>query len=198
MAPCMQLSNNLLQIQFLLMHISLMPLQLPQMRFNIYMKKRTRSQFQSAPQALAATEPLTPIHCYMVIAADPQTYMEAAVKIQIGRLPWMRSIMKTQTWELVPLSPCRKLVRCASVLFFKQSWKQMDSNLLSQGFSHCNSDPNVYILRQDDYLLFVVIIFVDDLLITGSSQSSIAAVKYALHDRFSRIYLGLLHYFIGL
>lgn len=73
----------------------------------------------------------------------------------------------------------------------------MDSFLLSQGFSRCQSDPNVYMLQQDDSLLLIVL-YVDDLLITCSSHSSLFAVKSALHDKFSISDLGLLHYFLGL
>jgi len=52
-------------------------------------------------------------------------------------------------------------------------------------------------LRHDDSLLLIVL-YVDDLLITGSALSEIAWVKTALHDRFSMSDMGLLHYFLGL
>ena len=73
----------------------------------------------------------------------------------------------------------------------------MDSYLLSQGFIHCKSDPNVYMLRRIDSLL-IIVLYVDDLLIIVSSISVIAMVKTTLHDRFSMIDMGLLHYFLGL
>jgi hypothetical protein len=63
-------------------------------------------------------------------------------------------------------------------------YAKMDSYLLSQNFIHCKSDPNVYMLRTSDSLL-ILVLYVDDLLITGSSDSVIVAVKNALHDRFS-------------
>jgi hypothetical protein len=69
--------------------------------------------------------------------------------------------------------------------------------LLSQGFIHCKSDPNVYMLRNIDSLL-IIVLYVDDLLITGSSVSTIVVVKTALHDRFSMTDMGLLHYFLSL
>jgi hypothetical protein len=52
-------------------------------------------------------------------------------------------------------------------------------------------------LQQVDSLLLIVL-YVDDLLITGSSTSSIVVVKSTLHDRFSMSDLGLFHYFLGL
>lgn len=76
-------------------------------------------------------------------------------------------------------------------------YAQMDSFLLSVGFTQCHSDPNVYILQQGDSLLFLVL-YIDDLLITGSSSPTIKAVKVALQDNFLMTNLGLLHYFLGI
>ncbi|GLJ07318.1 hypothetical protein SUGI_0064280 [Cryptomeria japonica] len=73
----------------------------------------------------------------------------------------------------------------------------MDSFLLSAGFTKCHSDPNVYILRQDDSHL-ILVLYVDDLIIIGSTSSIISKVKSALHDRFAMTDLGLLHYFLGI
>jgi hypothetical protein len=73
----------------------------------------------------------------------------------------------------------------------------MDSYLLSQNFVRCKSDPNVYMLRTVDSLLLLVL-YVDDLLITGCSTSTIAAVKRILHHRFLMMDMGLLHFFLGL
>ena len=79
-----------------------------------------------------------------------------------------------------------------------QAWyDKMDSYLLSRGFIRCRSDPNVYIMRNNDSLLPIVL-YVDDLLIIGSLASSIATVKTTLHGKFSMTDMGLLHYFLGL
>ena len=76
-------------------------------------------------------------------------------------------------------------------------YAKMDSFMLSQGFLRCKSDPNVYMLHHDDSLLLIVL-YVDDFLITGSSSSDIAWVKTTLHDRFAMTDMGLLHYFLSL
>jgi hypothetical protein len=73
----------------------------------------------------------------------------------------------------------------------------MDSYLLSQNFVRCKSDQNVYMLRTIDSLLLLVL-YVDDLMITGCSTSTIAAVKRILHDRFLMTDMGPLHFFLGL
>jgi hypothetical protein len=76
-------------------------------------------------------------------------------------------------------------------------YDKMDSYLLSQNFVRCKSDPNVYMLRTTNSLL-ILVLYVDDLLIIGCSTSSIAAVKWILHDRFLMTNMGPLHYFLGL
>jgi hypothetical protein len=52
-------------------------------------------------------------------------------------------------------------------------------------------------LRTIDSLLLLVL-YVDDLLITGCLNSTIAAVKRILHDRFLMMDMGPLHFFLGL
>jgi hypothetical protein len=76
-------------------------------------------------------------------------------------------------------------------------YEKMDSFLLSQGFSHCQCDSNVYILWQNDALLLLVL-YVDDLILTGSSSTLINHVKSTLHQQFDMTDLGPLHYFLGL
>eukprot|EP00253_Pinus_taeda_P032543 PITA_32543 len=76
-------------------------------------------------------------------------------------------------------------------------YTKMDSFLLSQNFEGCNSDLNVYMLRTH-YSLLNLVLYVDDLLITGSSASEIATFKRALHDRFLMMEMGPLHFFPGL
>eukprot|EP00253_Pinus_taeda_P006645 PITA_06645 len=79
----------------------------------------------------------------------------------------------------------------------RASYAKMDSFFLSQNFERCKSDPNVYMLRTHDSLL-ILVLYVDDLLITGSSALAIATVKRALHDRFLMTDMGPLHFFLGL
>jgi hypothetical protein len=73
----------------------------------------------------------------------------------------------------------------------------MDSYLLSQNFVRCKSNLNVYMLRMIDSLLLLVL-YVDDLLITGCSTSTIVAVNRILHDKFLMMNMGPIHFFLGL
>jgi hypothetical protein len=76
-------------------------------------------------------------------------------------------------------------------------YAKMESYMFSQNFVHCKSKPNVYILRMVDSLLLLVL-YVDDLMITGCSTSTIAAIKRILHDRFLMKNMGPLQFFPGL
>jgi len=73
----------------------------------------------------------------------------------------------------------------------------MDSYLLSHEFSRCKSDLNVYMIRMTNSLLLLVL-YVDDLLITSCSTSAISTVKRILHDRFLMMDIGPLHFFFEL
>ena len=76
-------------------------------------------------------------------------------------------------------------------------YEKMDSFLLSLGFSHYLSDSTVYILWKDNELL-ILLLYVDDLILTGSSTILIYKVKFDLQQQFDMADLGLLHYFLGL
>ncbi len=69
--------------------------------------------------------------------------------------------------------------------------------MLSIGFTHYHSDPIVYIQHLGDDIL-VLVLYVDDLILIGSSSSMLQDVKCALMDQFEMSDLGLLHYFLGL
>ena len=73
----------------------------------------------------------------------------------------------------------------------------MDSFLLSQNFERCKSDPNVYLQKYEGKLM-IIFLYVDDILITGITLSSISFIKTALHDAFEMSDLGMLRQFIGL
>jgi hypothetical protein len=79
----------------------------------------------------------------------------------------------------------------------REWYAKMDSYLLSQKNLHCRSDPNVYMLMTVDSLLLLVL-YVDDLMITGCSTSAVASIKRIMYDRFLMTERGPLHFFLGL
>jgi len=93
---------------------------------------------------------------------------------------------------------CR--LRC-SLYGLKQAprawYEKMDSFLISSGFDRCHSDPTVYTQKHGTDLL-ILVLYVDDLILTGSSSSMIQSIQQALMGQFEMTDLGLLHYFLGL
>jgi hypothetical protein len=69
--------------------------------------------------------------------------------------------------------------------------------LTLQEFFRCKSVPNFYVVRTTDSLL-IPNLYVDDILITNNSVSTISSVKGIIHDRFSMTDMGPLHLFLGL
>ena len=79
-----------------------------------------------------------------------------------------------------------------------RSWYAiMDAFLLSQNFQRCKYDPNVYLQKYYGNIL-IIVLYSDDILITGSKLALIAFIKTALHDAFEMSDLGLLKQFLRL
>ena len=73
----------------------------------------------------------------------------------------------------------------------------MDAFLLSQNFQRCRLDPNVYLQKYYGHII-IIVLYVYELLIIGSTVASISAIKTALHNAFEMSDLGLLKQFLGL
>jgi hypothetical protein len=75
--------------------------------------KRNQSQHEDPSHVLSASEPLMPMHCYMVQSTDPQTYNK-----DVGNTLWKEamqeehdSLLENQTWHMVPLPPENNISR---------------------------------------------------------------------------------------
>ena len=75
-------------------------------------------------------------------------------------------------------------------------YEKIDGFLLSLSFVWCKYDPNVYLNLMHGSLM-IIFLYVDDLLITGSSKKQIASLKDAMNHAFSMTDLGLLSQFFG-
>ncbi|KAL6647280.1 hypothetical protein ACP70R_014717 [Stipagrostis hirtigluma subsp. patula] len=79
-----------------------------------------------------------------------------------------------------------------------RAWNgKLDDTLLSLGFRRSPSEHAVYIRRNGDAQL-VVGVYVDDLVITGSSCDDIRLFKKEMASAFKMSDLGLLHYYLGI
>ena len=76
-------------------------------------------------------------------------------------------------------------------------YAKIDGFLLSLSFVQCQSNNNVYLNMIHGYFM-IIVLYVDDLLITGSSKKEIASLKDAMNHAFSMTDLGLLSQFLGL
>jgi hypothetical protein len=79
-----------------------------------------------------------------------------------------------------------------------QAWyAKMDNFLIATGFSRCHFDPNVYTKKVGSHLI-ILVLYVDDLILTGSDSKLLNHVKTSLKKKFEMTDLGFLHYFLGL
>ena len=74
---------------------------------------------------------------------------------------------------------------------------KMDSFLLDTSFSRCHYDPNVYTKKVGNHLI-ILVLYVDDIILTCSDPKLITHVKSSLKQTFEMSDLGHLHYFLGL
>ena len=73
----------------------------------------------------------------------------------------------------------------------------MDKFVLDNGFSRYHSHNNIYTKKVGKSLI-ILVIYVDDPILTTSDPNHINHVKSSLKDKFEMIDLGHLHYFLGL
>eukprot|EP00253_Pinus_taeda_P011391 PITA_11391 len=76
-------------------------------------------------------------------------------------------------------------------------YAKMDNFLLESGFSRCHSDNTVYTKTVGNSLI-ILVVYVDDLILTGSDPILINHVKSSLKKKFEMTDLGHLHYFLCL
>lgn len=78
----------------------------------------------------------------------------------------------------------------------RQWYEEFDTFLRSIGWVRSQYDPNLYFFREGDSIV-IIMLYVDDLLITGNCPKKICAVKQQLQDRYRMKDLGLVHRYLG-
>ncbi|XP_021811484.1 uncharacterized protein LOC110754690 [Prunus avium] len=79
-----------------------------------------------------------------------------------------------------------------------RAWNDRFTQFLpSLGFKASHADPSLFVLKEADSLVFLLL-YVDDIIITGSHSTVIQMVIDQLSKEFDMKHLGALHYFLGL
>ena len=87
-----------------------------------------------------------------------------------------------------------------SIYGLKQSarcWNtELDQKLRSLGFTQSKNDPCIY-TRITGGELFVIAVYVDDIIQAGKNEKEIQEVKKSISEKFDAVDMGPLHYFLG-
>ncbi|XP_024196430.1 uncharacterized mitochondrial protein AtMg00810-like [Rosa chinensis] len=79
-----------------------------------------------------------------------------------------------------------------------RAWNERFTNFLPTiGFTVSYTDPSHFVKHQDASKVFLLL-YVDDIIITGTCEHLISAVKLALQEEFDMKDLSHLHYFLGI
>jgi hypothetical protein len=68
---------------------------------------------------------------------------------------------------------------------------------VTSGFQTSNADFSLYV-KKTNHGIIVIVIYVDDLIITGDSDADISDLNKLLKQKFEMKDLGELHYFLGI
>ncbi len=79
-----------------------------------------------------------------------------------------------------------------------RAWSNKISQyLVTSGFQTSNANFSLYV-KKTNHGIIVIVIYVDDLIITGDSDADISNLKKLLKQKFEMQDLGELHYFLGI
>ena len=93
---------------------------------------------------------------------------------------------------------CKLLKSLYGLKQASRQWNiKLTNTLLSAGFIQSSYDYSLFTLKKPEGMV-IVLIYVDDLLITGDNELLIREAKEALHQKFKLKDLGELKYFLGI
>jgi len=77
-------------------------------------------------------------------------------------------------------------------------YEKLTEHLLKLNYKHFNLDDATLFVKKVGKSVVYLVVYVDDLLITGSNDDYIASIKRELKKVFDMTDLGLLHYYLGI
>ncbi|XP_042505672.1 uncharacterized mitochondrial protein AtMg00810-like [Macadamia integrifolia] len=100
------------------------------------------------------------------------------------------ALVKNGMWSLVP--------RTASMNLASRAWFRRLSDFLQRlGFHASQTDPSLFIYKAGSTLVYILV-YVDDILVTGNASSQVASLLIGLAQEFPIKDLGNLHFFLGI
>eukprot|EP00253_Pinus_taeda_P014817 PITA_14817 len=77
-------------------------------------------------------------------------------------------------------------------------YEKLSKHLLKLNFKHYDLDDATLFVKKVGKTVVYLAVYVDDLLMTGNNESYIASIKKELGKSFEMIYLGYVHYYLGI
>ncbi|GFY82953.1 hypothetical protein Acr_02g0011930 [Actinidia rufa] len=147
-------------------------------------------------------------HCFSTVLAqhEPRSYREASTKPlwQQAMTEELQALDRTHTWDLVDLPPGKSIIECRWVYKIKtradgtvEGAIQSSSTICDLGFSASAYDSALF-TRQSAHGIVLLLLYVDDMIITGDDVHGISELQDFLHRHFEMKDLGPLSYFLGL
>jgi hypothetical protein len=79
-----------------------------------------------------------------------------------------------------------------------RAYSYIDNYFNESGFKRSKNEPTLYVKHQGNVNLLIVALYVDDLILTGSSTKMIEEFKKDMVKKYEMSDMGLLHYFLGI
>ncbi|MCO5595146.1 hypothetical protein L7F22_049184 [Adiantum nelumboides] len=134
--------------------------------------------------------------------ADVHENSSKEVPSQMERQPGSSSNTGKEPRGFVKKGQEDKVCKCHKALYglklSPRAWyEKVDTHLVKGGFCNIPTESTLYVKREGDVLL-IVVLYVDDLLIIGPNEGHIAEFKADLNATFKMKDLGLLHHYLGI
>ncbi|CAN1127242.1 Retrovirus-related Pol polyprotein from transposon TNT 1-94 [Linum perenne] len=75
---------------------------------------------------------------------------------------------------------------------------KFSKTVISLGYTHCQTDDTMFVRHSKDDKITILIVYVDDIIITGSDSEEIQKLKFKLSQEFELKDLGEMKYFLGM
>ncbi|PKU85564.1 Retrovirus-related Pol polyprotein from transposon TNT 1-94 [Dendrobium catenatum] len=79
----------------------------------------------------------------------------------------------------------------------RQWYTTFTNYLIHLGFHYSTADPSLLTFKHDSTLIFLLV-YVDDILVTGNNEALLSDMLSKLHNKFNMKNLGLAHHFLGI